>query len=93
MKAVQQEEADALKGDELVAVRLQLPIAWKKYVYTLQNPVISEEKALLLKLLLKTCEIRGSNPFTLKDHKGEILVEGRHIDAVKFEVLAGHYNI
>ena len=81
-----------LNGTELLTERLKLPIAWKKYVYTLHSEMVTEEKAHILQFLLKSCS-GGYNPFILRDHTGEILIQDRLIDAVAFEVLARHYSI
>ena len=87
-----QEEPGYLNGMELQTERLKLPLAWKKYIYTIQSPVLTDEKAHLLQFILKICA-GGSNPFILKDRSGEILVKDRTVDAIKFEILATHYNI
>jgi hypothetical protein len=82
-------------GSELLQELAASALAWKKYCYKLNSPLVSPKTSAFLKHLIQTCN-GGHNPFVLMDSDGEPIISEKDnvkIDAVAFEILARHYNL
>ena len=86
------ENKEVLTGTELMARIQEWPYSWRKYCYVMQNEMLTIDKFEQIKHLVTICK-GGNNPFIIKDKMGNVFLEGLKIDAVKFEILANHYNI